>query len=79
MLSAPWMLSKCHNQVQYQLSLKINKEKGGRKRLRNLLPYELDCWQPTPVPCPLNVPAQKKVNLVHIWETWFHHLLQESL
>ena len=79
MLSTPWMLNKYHKQAQYQLSLKMNKEKGGRRRGRNLLPYELACWQPAPVPCPLNDPAQKKVNLVHIRETHFHHLLQESL
>ena len=51
------MLSKYY-QAQYQLSLKMNKEKGGRRRVRNLLPYEEACWQPTPVPCILNVPAQ---------------------
>ena len=72
------MLSKCHNQAQYQLSLKINMEKGGR-RVRNLLPYEQACWQPAPVPCTLNVPAQEKVNLVHIWETCYYHLLHQSL
>ena len=52
------MLSKYHNQAQYQLSLKMNKEKGGRRRVRNLLPYEEVCWQLAPVPCILNVPAQ---------------------
>lgn len=37
------MLSKYHNQAQYQLSLKMNKEKAGRRRVRNLLPYEEAC------------------------------------
>ena len=36
----------------------MNKEKGGRRRVRNLLPYEEACWQPAPVHCILNVPAQ---------------------
>lgn len=78
MLSAPWMLSKYHNQAQYQLNLKINTEQGGR-RVRNLLPYEQACWQPAPAPCTLNALAQYKVNLVHIWETCYYHLLHESL
>ena len=73
------MLNKYHEQAQYQLSLKMNKEKGGRRRGRNLLPQEQACWQPAPVPHTLNVPAQQKVNVVHIWETRFHHLLHESL
>ena len=38
----------------------MNKEKGGRRRGRNLLPQEQACRQSAPVPCPLNAQPNRK-------------------
>ena len=47
----------------------MNKEKGGRRRGRNLLPFELACWQPTPDP----VLSMSQPNRKSSWFTYGRH------